>query len=507
MKFTIRQFASALALGAAALLSACGGGTTTDTVAPTLTITDTTSAAKATSAVSFVFTFSEDVGTSFTAADIVVSAGTAGSLTQTSTTTYQMTVTPPSNATGTITVSVAAYKYKDLSNNDNLVAASASQAYDTTTSSSAANTITFSESVLGVNGFGTLVSAAVATDPTDSSNKVLKIVKGAASETWAGATINTTGSSIAAKQTVGTLDFSSSKIITLRVYSPAAGKAILLKAENASDGSQSMEKAVSTTVANSWETLSFDFSSVYSSSIVYSKLSIFPNFNAKESSDAAYYFDDLGITLSSSSSSSSSSNSSLVSLTNGYFASNYAVGASSAWQSSEGGSADRYVADGAADWWNGVAPSDATPNFYFGYGISASSNAWGFGGYVKAPGNGTANVASYSSLQVAVWSNDGLAKTKPTYTVILKGPSVSNCSAELLSTVTVSAIGAQTYTLPLSGFSLKTACSYASVTQALAAGIAEVHIQVLGSNLQYTYDGDGKGFYPNGLNIGPIKFN
>ena len=75
-KFTL----SACALAVSALLAACSGGGVEpppDTVAPTLTITDSEDGDTATAAVTFTFTFSEDVGTSFVAEDILVTGGTA----------------------------------------------------------------------------------------------------------------------------------------------------------------------------------------------------------------------------------------------------------------------------------------------------------------------------------------------------------------------------------------------------------------------------------------------
>ena len=76
---------AACGLAVSLLISACGGGETTgpaDTVAPTVVITDSEAGATATGAVTFTFTFSEDVGTSFTAEDLVVSGGTAGTFTK-----------------------------------------------------------------------------------------------------------------------------------------------------------------------------------------------------------------------------------------------------------------------------------------------------------------------------------------------------------------------------------------------------------------------------------------
>ncbi len=178
------------------------------------------------------------------------------------------------------------------------------------------------------------------------------------------------------------------------------------------------------------------------------------------------------------------------------------------WKSVEGGDAGRYIDGGVAtlDWWSGLAAGDATPNYYFGYGINVNNKPWGFGAFVKAPLNGTAAVSSYANLKIAVWGNDQLVNTHPNFTVILQGPTINNCSAKLKGNIAVSAIGAQTYILPLSGFTLEAACGFATPAAALAAGVNEVHVQVLGANLQYTAGGDGNGNFPNGLNVGPISF-
>ena len=96
--------------------------------------------------------------------------------------------------------------------------------------------------------------------------------------------------------------------------------------------------------------------------------------------------------------------------------------------------------------------------------------------------------------------------TGPTLTLILKGPSVGGCTSELAGSVLVTAPGVQNYTVALSAFTLQTACGYASPAEALAAGVAEVHIQVLGNNVQYVTS-DVPPDYPNGLNVGPISFN
>ena len=103
-----------------------------DTVPPTLSISDNVAAATATGPVTFTFAFSEDVGTSFDATDIVVTGGTPAALAKVDSTHYTMAVTPTAGGPGTINVSVATGKFKDLANNNNTAAASASQAFDTT---------------------------------------------------------------------------------------------------------------------------------------------------------------------------------------------------------------------------------------------------------------------------------------------------------------------------------------------------------------------------------------
>ena len=75
---------TAIATATSLLQIACGGGGQTgiDATLPTVTITDNTAAQNATAAVTFSFDFSEDVGTSFVAEDILVIGGVAGAFTR-----------------------------------------------------------------------------------------------------------------------------------------------------------------------------------------------------------------------------------------------------------------------------------------------------------------------------------------------------------------------------------------------------------------------------------------
>ncbi|MEI6027629.1 MAG: Ig-like domain-containing protein [Betaproteobacteria bacterium] len=126
---------SACALATTALVAACGGGDAgppPDTLAPTVSITSNASGTVK-GDVTYTFTFSEDVGTSFTADDVTVTGGTkAASVTKASATGYTLVVTPTANTTGSIAVSVAASKFSDAANNANTAAASAAAvAFDT----------------------------------------------------------------------------------------------------------------------------------------------------------------------------------------------------------------------------------------------------------------------------------------------------------------------------------------------------------------------------------------
>jgi hypothetical protein len=365
--------------------------------------------------------------------------------------------------------------------------------------------------------FGSAGGSAVVPDPTNASNMVGKIVKAADAQTWAGTTISTCPSS-----TIAALPFSASATtITARFWSPDAGIPVRLKVENAADGTKSVETDAVTTTAGAWETLTWNFANQASGtaaldlSSIYNKISVFPNFGidgATAGGSKTYYIDDLtfaGTTYDSSCPTTAPTSGSGTALVNGVFASNYAQVDPTHWTSTEGGAAGTYIDTSVATqyWWNGVAPNDATPSFYFGYGVNVAAKPWGFGAFVSAPGNGTADVSSYSNLKLAVWGNDELTNTHPTFTVILQGPTVNSCTSELQSSLGVTGIGVQTYTLPLSAFTLKTACAYSTAAQALAAGVSQIHIQVLGNNLQYVTTTDTAGNYPNGLNVGPISFN
>jgi len=136
--------------------------------------------------------------------------------------------------------------------------------------------------------------AAVVADPTDASNQVLRLVKSPADLTWAGVTVDTSG---VGAGTVVPVRFSSSKVITVRVFSPLAGEKIMLKAESTAEPSVFMTAEALTTQSNAWETLTFDFTvpvdGAYVPGKAYNRVSVFPHFGSTVPESRTYYFDEI----------------------------------------------------------------------------------------------------------------------------------------------------------------------------------------------------------------------
>jgi hypothetical protein len=145
--------------------------------------------------------------------------------------------------------------------------------------------------------------SSIAADPVNPSKLALKIVKGNTAEVWAGTTLGTPSGFQAA------MPFSlSANQMQARVYSPAAGTVFRLKVELRTDPTISVETDATTTQANAWEVLSFDFSNHAAGTTAinytktYNKLSIFPNYGVAGATagEKTYYVGDVvfGNTLS-----------------------------------------------------------------------------------------------------------------------------------------------------------------------------------------------------------------
>lgn len=303
-----------LSLAAVLALSACPGDDTdetdtdvydtgdtdtddtdvTDTTPPTVAITDNVSGS-ASGDVTFTFTFSEDVGDSFTADDVTVDAGTKGAFSADGTT-ATLVVTPPEASSGTLTVDVATGTFEDLAGNANLQGASTTQDYDTTVEVTDTVLVDFELESVVITGFGGVLGSTDI-DPNGSGSQVGILNKIDSAETWAGGTVH-----YCANKGIVELPFDADHTrVTLKVWSPDAGTPIRVKVENSRDETVSVETETLTTTAAAWETLSFDFTNhadgtaALDLDATYDKISVFPDFGTAgaDAGDKTWYVDDI----------------------------------------------------------------------------------------------------------------------------------------------------------------------------------------------------------------------
>jgi hypothetical protein len=115
----------------------------------------------------------------------------------------------------------------------------------------------------------------------NTSDKVAESHKTAGAEVWAGSFLTLENP----------IDFSTNKTFKVKVWSPKQGAVVKLKVENLTDGNIGAEVDATTTVANEWEELTFDFSSIDTNN-EYQKVVIFFDFG-NNGDDSKYYFDDI----------------------------------------------------------------------------------------------------------------------------------------------------------------------------------------------------------------------
>lgn len=136
---------------------------------------------------------------------------------------------------------------------------------------------------------------SITTDPAGGPNQVLLSTKTASAQTWSGTTMGNNGLASAIPFTPN------DNFMSVKVYSPDAGTPILLKVEDATDPAISVETFDTTTVANAWETLTFDFTKenpgtpAIDYANTYDKVSIFFNFgtDGATAGEKTYYADDV----------------------------------------------------------------------------------------------------------------------------------------------------------------------------------------------------------------------
>lgn len=268
-----------------------------DTRAPELAIASSADDGPAFEDVLFTFVFSKDVGSAFTASDIAVTGGTKGKFTRIDGTRATLVVRPPANASGAIELAVPAGAVADAGGTINTSPVRVVQPFDTRAAVARTVVVGFEgRRVPQLIGFGGAEDSTVVADPTNAANRVGRVVKSATAELWAGTTIAT-----CPNNALVALPFSNSaRTMSVRVWSPEAGVVVRLKAENASDGSKSVETDATTRVAGGWQSLTFNFANPASGTpaldadIVYDKLSIFFDFGrtgAQAGGERVYYFD------------------------------------------------------------------------------------------------------------------------------------------------------------------------------------------------------------------------
>lgn len=143
--------------------------------------------------------------------------------------------------------------------------------------------------------FGGSSSSMVAADPVNAANMALQYVKPVDAPTWAGVTLGNP-----ALASVIPFDINNNTI-SVDVYSPDAGIEVRLKAEVSGNPTQSVETNLTTTVANGWETLVFDFTNESNGTAAinyafnFNMLSIFFNFGVDGATAGAktYYCDNI----------------------------------------------------------------------------------------------------------------------------------------------------------------------------------------------------------------------
>lgn len=141
-------------------------------------------------------------------------------------------------------------------------------------------TLTYSFDNFG--GANTNVVANPDATGINTSANVGKLVKGNGSEVWAGSFIEL-GSPI---------NFSTMQKIKMKVWSPQSGIIVKLKLENLLNGNTiNIELDATTTQANTWEELTYDFTGINNANN-YQRVVVFFDFG-NAGTGASYYFDDI----------------------------------------------------------------------------------------------------------------------------------------------------------------------------------------------------------------------
>ncbi|MEP2935247.1 MAG: hypothetical protein ABJM06_05990 [Gilvibacter sp.] len=132
--------------------------------------------------------------------------------------------------------------------------------------------------------FGDIAPTEVVANPgpdaVNGTANVAQLTKSVGAQVWGGTFFELTGQAI---------EFAGVKKMRLKSYSPTVGSVIKLKLENA-DASITHEVDMNTTVADAWETLTYDF--IDAPAATYTRIVVFYDFG-NPGDGSVYYFDEM----------------------------------------------------------------------------------------------------------------------------------------------------------------------------------------------------------------------
>jgi len=494
---------AALAAAVFALsLAACGGGggeappdrpgSVVAPAAPVVTITNNVTAETATGPITFTFSFNRDVGTSFTADDVMVTGGTKGTFTRLSGTGATLVVAPTPNATGTVQVSVGAGSVTDATGTGN-AAVTAAKAFDTvpppppaTGNVVLANFDDVRPPVAGFEGAeGSAIEAGPAGGGSGNSFKVLR----SGGQVYALGIVETAVPVTATRRT-----------ISAQVYSPLAGIPMVMKIEGPG-GASSGDVSANEAVVVGWQTLTWTFSGVDPAQ-TFNKIVLLPRLGTVDAPPGrAYYFD--GITLLQAA--TGGGGAAALIFSTGFATGNRTVEGGE-FGGFSGSNFDGFNCDGnPANCGAGgeFAPALAAADSYFFYYYQTPSPATAMymGIFVQAPGvvggfspsadTPGVQVGSQTTLRFKLGQNaEWFGSATNNFMIVMDlgkrfTAGGGTCRLQLRRVVTPTAQAASSYAIPLSSFALVQDCAGAatSVAQALAASpISQISFQGVGGS-------------------------
>jgi hypothetical protein len=412
---------------------------------------------------------------------------------------------------------------------------------------------TFDETVApAFVGFNGAEATSISAGPAGGSGNALKIVRNGG-DPWAGAKL--TGMTLGITTTNNTF--------SARVYSPLAGKPMVLKLEGNGDTG---DIQANETVVAGWQTLTW---TVPSAKIgpVRSVVVFLPNLGTVGTGEI-YYVDDVKLlgtgtsqpqtptpTPNPTAAAGSAGPVTIPVLTaadtmgfagvgDAVFAGDYIGGLDSNNKRAKWDSAttNGVASNGNIGYFQDTALSTSTqkleengwvaglidnppgvPSFFRYFILKTPASAFTssyMGLYANAPNNGTVDVSNYGNIKFRAWGPAEMyqnANFNPTLEITLAGAKVTGCTAtgsggtEIKKTFSATQkIGAaSTYKLPLAAWTVTGVCgsdTNATAVSSVLKALAQVVVTVPGSSFNFTNINSDNLTYTTGLNLGPIAF-